>query len=120
MADQQDHRHAFLFGGMNADGCIAGAGSTGHHAHAGPPGQAGIGLGHIGGAPFLAADMEGEAVSRLANRVKHAEITLAGYAVSPIDAIGRQTVDNHLARLWRVSPLIPFSRKICLGNSAWL
>ena len=97
MADQQDHRHAFLFGGMNADGRIAGAGSAGHHAHAGPSGQAGIGLGHIGGAPFLAADMEGEAVSRLANGVEYAEITLAGHAIGPVDAVGRQNVNNRLA-----------------------
>ena len=89
LADQHDHRRRILERGMDADRGVAGAGAARHQQHAGLAGQLAVGLGHKGGAAFLAAGHEAD-LGGVEQRVEHFEIALAGDAERHLDAMRAQ------------------------------
>ncbi|MNL15555.1 hypothetical protein D3C87_1365460 [compost metagenome] len=89
LADKQDHRRGVLERGVHADAGVGGAGAARDKADAGLAGQLAIGLGHIGGAAFLAADDRLDRIGVLVERVDAGQIAFAGnheYAARAMDA----------------------------------
>ena len=64
-------------------------------AHAGPPGELAVRLGHHGCAAFLAAD--GQLDGRVVQRVEHGEVRLAGHAEDVLHAVQHELVHEDLA-----------------------
>ena len=58
LADDQEHRDAFLGSTEHADRGVGGTGTARHQAHPGSAGHAAMGLGHEGGSAFMSADHE--------------------------------------------------------------
>ena len=73
------------------------AGTARDEADARAAGQLAVGLRHVGGAAFLAADDEPHGLARVVQRVEHGEIALARHAESEIDAVDLERVDEQLA-----------------------
>ncbi|MNK61983.1 hypothetical protein D3C87_811510 [compost metagenome] len=79
---------------MQAGRGVGCARTTGHHADAGFAGQPAPGVGHHGGAAFLAADHGFDAA--FIKRIQHGEIAFARNAGNAGDAIGLQRFDDQL------------------------
>lgn len=94
-ADEEDHRCGVLVGGVQGDQRVGGAWAPGREADSGAPGELSVGLRHVGGAAFVAAD---DHVDRgVVQSVERGEVALAGHAVDGIDAVCGQLVDEDLA-----------------------
>ena len=71
-------------------------GSARHDAHAGPPCQFAIGLGHHCRTAFLAAREEAQPIAALVYRIENGEVAFAGHAKHVLRAMGEQLVDEDL------------------------
>ena len=80
---------------MEPDQGVGDAGAPRDEADSGPPGQLAIGLRHVGGAPFLPADDQPDAVLDLAKRLNRAEKTLPGHAEHEARAVADEIVDQN-------------------------
>jgi hypothetical protein len=96
LADQHDHRRRILKRRVNADRRVAGARPARHQQNPGPAGELAVGLGHEGGAAFLAAGDKPD-LRRVVERVEHFEIALAGDAEGHLRAMRAQRRDHQLA-----------------------
>lgn len=76
LADEEDHRNGILPCDMQAGRGVGCARTTGHHADAWFAGQPAPGVGHHGGAAFLAADHGFDAA--FIKRIQHGEIAFPG------------------------------------------
>ena len=79
---------------MPIDALVAPAG---HETHARAAGQPRMGIGHEGGAAFLAVDHEPDPVGMGVKPVQHREITLARHAERVRHALGQQAFDQQMA-----------------------
>ena len=71
-------------------------GAARDEADARPAGELAVGVGHEGGAAFLAVDDQADA-ARVVQRVEHREVALAGNAERVVDAVDQQLVDENAA-----------------------
>ena len=94
VTDQQDHRRRVLERGMDPDAGVAGPRTAGDDADAGLAGQLAIGLGHVGGAGFLAAGDQADFVLDVIERVEEREITFAGDGKDGVGAVNPERIDE--------------------------
>ncbi len=94
LADEQDQRRRILVRGVHADRGVGRAGAARDEADAGAAGQLAVGLRHVGGAAFLAADDELDFLARVVQRVEHREIALAGHAERDVHAMDLERIDE--------------------------
>ena len=80
---------------VDGDVGVRGAGAAGHHGDAGLAGELAVGLGHVRGAAFLAAD-HGLDVGSV-QPVEHGEVAFAGDREYTVDAVQGQGIDDRLA-----------------------
>ena len=108
LSGQQDHRGRILKGGMNADAGVAGPGTARDQANPRPPGQLAMGLGHVGGAAFVAAGNHANR-GRVVQRVKDWKVTFTRHAKRDVSAMKPQRIDQDApagARLWGERPIL--------------
>jgi len=82
---------------MDADGSMAGAGTSRHQADARLAGELAVSLGHIGGSRLVTGIDQLDAVAGIEQRVQHFQITLARHAKRHVRAVNEQLVDQHLS-----------------------
>ncbi len=97
LADEQDHRRRILERGVQPDAGVGGAGPARDEADAGAAAELALRLGHEGGAAFLPAGDEADAVAVLVEAVEHREVAFAGDAEAGGDALGDQGFDEGVA-----------------------
>src|SRR5208282_6364935 len=94
LTDEQDHRSGIVLGDVDAVRGVGRARTAGDEAYAGPAGQATFGQRHHRGPRLLTAD--GDLDRRVVHGVERGKIRLARNAVDPLDALGRELVDENL------------------------
>jgi len=95
LPDEHDKRCRILEGGMDADRRVAGAGAARHEQHPGLAGELTIGLGHEGGAPFLAAGHKAD-IGRVDECIEHLKVALAGDTEGHLDAVDLECGNHEL------------------------
>ncbi len=93
LADEEDERRRILARDVQAGAGVAGAGAARDEAHARPPGELAVSLGHDGGAAFLAAGDEADGVG-VVHRIERREIAFAGHAEHRVGAVDLELVDQ--------------------------
>ena len=97
LAHQQDHRRRVLEGDMHADAGVGRARPARDEADARAAGQLAVGLGHEGGAAFVATGDEADAVAMLVEAVQRRQEALAGHPEHRVDALGDQGLHEGVA-----------------------
>ena len=97
IADEQHHRRRILAGRVHADAGIGRPRPAGDEAHARPPRQLAVRLGHEGGTALLPADDEVDRVAVLVKAVQHRQIAFARHAERVGDALGQKAFDEKVA-----------------------
>ena len=93
LADEQDHRRRILKRDMHPGGRVGRPRAAGHETNARLAGHLAVGIGHDGGAAFLAADHQIDA-RRVDHGVKHGEVAFPRHAEGTVDPVGNQRFDQ--------------------------
>jgi hypothetical protein len=96
LPDEENQRHAILLCCVHGDRRIARTGSATHARDARSASQARICQRHETGARLVTTS-DGVYVGSAPERIQQADIAFAGDAENAIDAVGDETVDDHLA-----------------------
>jgi hypothetical protein len=96
LADQQNHRRRILEAGMQSDAGVGGARTARDESDAGLAGQLAVGLGHVGGAAFLAADDVADRVALGIERVQRSQVAFARHAEDGVGAMDAELIDQDL------------------------
>ena len=102
LADEHHHRRRVLEAGVHADRAVGRAGAARDEQHAGLAGELAVGLRHVGGAAFLAADDELQLVAHVVQAVEHRQVALAGHAERHLHALRHQRVGEDPAAVARL------------------
>src|SRR6185436_2815099 len=97
LADEHHHRRRVLLRGVHADRAVGRAGAARDEQDAGLAGQLAVGLRHVRGAAFLAADDEREALALVVHAVEHRQVALARHAECELGALGDQGIGQDLS-----------------------
>src|SRR5207302_8180222 len=92
LADEDHHRRGILEGGVHADRAVGGAGPARHEEHARLAGELAVGLGHVRGAAFLAANDELDLLPQIVQPVEHRQAALARHAEGDAHALRSERV----------------------------
>jgi hypothetical protein len=82
---------------VHADRCIGGARPAGDEAHARPPGELAVRLGHEGRAALLPVHDEARAIAVRMKAVEHREEAFARHAECDLHALRDQALDDQVA-----------------------
>ena len=97
VAHQQNHGRGVLKGRVNADRGIGGTRPPRDHANAWAAGELAVGLGHEGGATFLAANDKFDLPLTGMHAVEHGQIAFARHAKGVGHALSDQAVNKKVA-----------------------
>ena len=79
---------------MDADCRVGSTRPARDEADTGAACELAIGVGHVGGAAFLAADDEFEFIFNVVHRIQHGEIRFTGHAEGGVRAVRDQCIDQ--------------------------
>ena len=101
LADEHQHRRRVLERSVHADRAVGGARPARNEQHPGLTRELGPGLGHVGGAAFLAADDEIQPALQVVQAIEHRQEALAGHPEGGAHAMPGKRIGEDAAAVAR-------------------